>query len=446
MNVTTNLKFMYKLNKFTNFIVDGDNTILFNLQTETFIVLNHELSEIVNMHKDDIEALKSKHLELYEQMLEKEFIVSTERDEVASMITEWKKQDRDSSCFGMIINPTLGCNLRCWYCYEEHEKKTIMDAKVVNSIYRLIDKKVKLSQMRNLNVSFFGGEPLLGFKDVVLPILSFASKRCEERELNLNSNFTTNGVLLTDSVLTKLEQVGLTNPATFQISLDGNRNYHNHSRIGANHEPTYDIIIKNIIEAASRQHSMSVRLNYTAGNAQTFVDVLDDFSKLPAETKRFIVFNFQQIWQDQTNDIHERIEKIKELFRNENFVVESDRISHRHSCYADKENHVVINSDGNVFKCTARDFIPENREGHLSEEGDIIWNDNFEKRMSIKYSNSACLKCKILPICNGGCSQSKLEKKQDDSCYRNMDEREKDELIIRRLKERIMQQSKYKYI
>ena len=433
---------MYKLNRFTNFIVDGDNTILFNLQTETFIVLNHELSEIVNMHKDDVEALKNKHLELYEQMLEKEFIVPSEKNEVASMISEWKKQDNDPSYFGMIINPTLGCNLRCWYCYEEHEKKNIMDAKVVNSICRLIDKKVILPQMRNLNVSFFGGEPLLGFNNVVLPILSFAAYKCKEHGLNLNSNFTTNGVLLTDTVLTKLEQVGLTKPATFQISLDGNRNYHNHSRIGANHEPTYDVIIKNIIEAASRQHTVSVRLNYTAGNAQTFVDVLDDFCKLPTETKNLIIFNFQQIWQDQTNNIHERIEKLKELFRNEHFVVESDHLNHRHSCYADKENNVVINSDGNIFKCTARDFIPRNREGYLSEEGEIIWNDSFEKRMSVKYSNSACLKCKVLPICNGGCSQSKLEKMQYDSCYRNMDEREKDELIIRCLKDRILQQSK----
>ena len=435
---------MYKLNKFTNFIVDGDNTILFNLQTETFIVLNHELSEIVNTHKDDVVALKDKHLELFQQMLEKEFIIPSEKDEVASLIAEWKEQDNDPSYFGMIINPTLGCNLRCWYCYEEHEKKPIMDAKVVNSICRLIDEKVIFPQMRNLNVSFFGGEPLLGFKNVVLPILSFAASKCEEQGLNLNSNFTTNGVLLTDTVLTKLEQVGLTSPATFQISLDGNRNYHNHSRIGANHEPTYDIIIKNIIEAASRQHTVSVRLNYTAGNAQTFVDVLDDFCKLPIETKQFIVFNFQQIWQDQTNDIQERIEKLKGLFRNEHFVVESDHVNHRHSCYADKENNVVINSDGNIFKCTARDFIPENREGYLSEEGEIIWNTNFEKRMAIKYSNPACLKCKVLPICNGGCSQNKLENMQSDSCYRNMDERDKDELIIRCLKDRILKQSKQK--
>ena len=93
---------MYKLNKFTNFIVDGDNTILFNLQTETFIVLNHELSEIVNTHKDDVVALKDKHLELFQQMLEKEFIIPSEKDEVASLIAEWKEQDNDPSYFGMI--------------------------------------------------------------------------------------------------------------------------------------------------------------------------------------------------------------------------------------------------------------------------------------------------------------------------------------------------------
>lgn len=114
---------MYKLNKFTNFIIDGDNTILFNLQTETFIVLNYELSRIVNSYKDDIGALKNKHLELFQQMLKQEFIIPSERDEVASMIAEWKRQDNNPSYFGMIINPTLDCNLRCWYCYEEHKKK-----------------------------------------------------------------------------------------------------------------------------------------------------------------------------------------------------------------------------------------------------------------------------------------------------------------------------------
>lgn len=435
---------MYKLNKFTHFIIDGDNTILFNLQTEAFIVLNKELSEFVSAYKDNIGALENQHIELFQQMQEKEFVIPAEKDEVASMITKWKELDNDSSNFSMIINPTLGCNLRCWYCYEKHDNKNIMKATVINSIYRLIEKKVNLPKMKSLNISFFGGEPLLGFENVVLPILSFASEKCKRNRLELNSNFTTNGVLLTDTIVTSLEQVGLTSPATFQISLDGNKTYHDRSRIGVNHEPTYDIIVSNIIEAAKRYHTVFVRLNYTAENAETFVDVLDDFCNLPLETKKFIHFNFQQIWQDQSNDIHERIDNLKELFRNEHFVVESDKIYHRHCCYADKENNVVINSDGNIFKCTARDFLPHNKEGYLSEEGEIIFNETFERRMAVKYSNTACLNCKVLPICNGGCSQSKLESIQHDKCYCKRNEQEKDDLIIKCLKERILQQSNSK--
>lgn len=338
----------------------------------------------------------------------------------------------------MIINPTLGCNLRCWYCYEEHEKKPMMNTNTIEAICHLIEKKAIQPEMKSMNVSFFGGEPLLGFKNVVVPILTFAVEKCRKNKLSLNSSFTTNGVLLTKQVLTTLEQLGLSSPATFQISLDGNRDYHNRSRIGANHEPTYDTIIRNIIEAAKRKHTVSVRLNYTAGNAQTFVDVLEDFCELSRETKRFINFNFQQIWQDQSNDIHERIDELKNIFRKEGFFVESDYISHRHCCYADKENNVVINADGNVFKCTARDFLPSNKEGYLSNDGEIVWNERFSKRMSAKYSNKTCLNCKILPICNGGCSQSKLESMQNDYCFRNMDERDKEDLIIKCLTENIL--------
>lgn len=441
LNVTIKTFDMLKLNKFTNFIVDGDNTILFNLQTEAFIVLNHALSEIVNAHKDNVKELEDKHAALFQQMKEKGFIISSDVDEVADMIDKWKENDNDPSFFSMIINPTLGCNLRCWYCYEDHERKPIMKADVISAVCRLIEKKTALPGMRSLNVSFFGGEPLLGFDKVVMPILTFAASKCKERGLLLNSNFTTNGVLLTADVLTRLDEVGLSSPATFQISLDGNRDYHDRSRIGANQSPTYDTIVKNIIEAVKRHHTVSVRLNYTAGNAQTFVDVLDDFSNLPEECKKFVIFNFQQIWQDQANDIHERIDELKDHFRSEHFAVESDHISHRQSCYADKENNVVINSDGNVFKCTARDFIPQNREGRLTEDGDIVWNERFEKRMAVKYSNTACLNCKVLPICNGGCSQGKLEAQQHDKCYRNMDEQAKDDLVIRCLKERILEQA-----
>lgn len=430
----------YKINKYTQFIVDGNNTILFNLQDDGFIILNSELAEVVNKNKDSIDMLEKMHPALFAELQKKGIIIPKETDEVKDLVEKWKKADNDPTHFSMIVNPTLGCNLRCWYCYEEHDKKPVMKAEVLESICRLIDKKLADPVLKNLNVSF-GGEPLVGLKQVVLPLLEYAGKACKKRGVLLSSSFTTNGVLLTDEVLDALENVGLTSPATFQISLDGNKDYHNRSRVGVNLAPTYDIIVGNMINAAKRGHSIFARLNYTAGNAGTFMDVLDDFQKLPAETKKYIQFNFQQIWQDIANDIHERIDNMKEAYRGEGFSVESDHICHRHSCYADKENSIVINYDGNLFKCTARDFHAENREGQLNTDGEIVWNERYYNRMNAKYSNKACLECKILPICNGGCSQGKIESKEKDSCYEGISEEEKEVKILNRLKELITLQN-----
>ena len=62
-------------------------------------------------------------------------------------------------------------------------------------------------------------------------------------------------------------------------------------------------------------------------------------------------------------------------------------------------------------------------------------NNLYEKRMAVKYSNPSCLECKILPICNGGCSQHKLEANSQTWCYYNISEEEKDKRVISSLKE-----------
>ena len=80
-------------------------------------------------------------------------------------------------------------------------------------------------------------------------------------------------------------------------------------------------------------------------------------------------------------------------------------------CYADTFNHSVINYDGSVFKCTARDFEKDASEGELLENGMIIW--NLEKRLDRhqKGIKTVCSDCKLLPVCPGICSQSCLEQK-----------------------------------
>jgi uncharacterized protein len=95
------------------------------------------------------------------------------------------------------------------------------------------------------------------------------------------------------------------------------------------------------------------------------------------------------------------------------------------SCYADKINQATINYNGDVYKCNARDFNEKNKEGVLTDDGQIAWNDRGKERVNIKMNNSPCLECSILPICGGGCSQVALENKDKDYCVHNFDESKK---------------------
>ncbi len=106
------------------------------------------------------------------------------------------------------------------------------------------------------------------------------------------------------------------------------------------------------------------------------------------------------------------------------------------SCYADKVNSAVINYNGDVYKCTARDFLKDQREGFINEEGKLVWeNGNLERRMSSKFQNPPCLRCKILPICNGGCSQHALENSGKAYCVFDGIELEKDKVVESKINE-----------
>ncbi|MFR1987084.1 MAG: SPASM domain-containing protein [Prevotellamassilia sp.] len=82
----------------------------------------------------------------------------------------------------------------------------------------------------------------------------------------------------------------------------------------------------------------------------------------------------------------------------------------RKSRYGDKNNTAVINYNGDVFKCTARNFTKTHREGILSPEGEVIWNEQNELRRSLNYGTTTCKRCKIYPICHGGVFTNKVGK------------------------------------
>ena len=433
---------MMHFSKYVHLLEIEGYRFIYNIANGIAIALQPELFDLVNTFKCNPARLQLIHPELFDAFQTTEMVINDEIDEAERLIRRFEQLDNDPSKFGIIVNPTLDCNLRCWYCYETHQSGSMMKPAVIESVKKLIDDKVSDDRMTKLSLSFFGGEPLLGWSKVVIPLLDYAVKVCRNRSIYFSTGFTTNGVLLSDQKFNELSDLGLNN-TSFQISFDGNRVLHDSSRVGISKQPTYDKIMRNVALGASKGFLMNLRFNYTPLTIDSFFDILTELEKLPEASKQQIICNFQQVWQTNSSgrDAHKKALLLQNAFIDSGIQTESDTLFHRQVCYADSPNNIVVNYNGDIYKCTAREFYPASREGVLTPDGKIEWNERFHARMAIKHINSACRECEIMPICDGGCSQKKLDRDNTTTCAYNRTKIDKRKFIIGSLYKNILKRT-----
>lgn len=394
--------------KYNCILQDNTGMVIYNAATDQLVALTPQLANIFNEGKAAPEKIKAQHAELYDHLLQKGIFVRDDADETEAYIRKREEYERSSGEYTITINPTLACNMSCWYCYESHKNMPAMSADVKQSVLLLIDKLLADNKLKKLNLSFFGGEPLLYFDKVVVDIINHAKMQCKAFDAKLSIHFTTNAYLLTDNVLKHLEGLDV----SFQITLDGGKQVHDSVRKTKGGEPTYARIVEHIHQTLSRGFSVGVRFNYTAKSIPSFIDVVKDFSHLPQEQKQLVNFTFQRVWQDNEGDasqVEQQVEHIERAFEQAGLFVNNAKSYIVPYCYADGVNTAVVNYNGDLFKCTARDFAPKSKEGTLAADGTLRWNERLRKRMSIRHGSDTCLQCRIYPICHGGCSQMKLE-------------------------------------
>ena len=132
------------------------------------------------------------------------------------------------------------CNLNCSYCFASQGKysgeRAIMSLEVGK---RALDFLIENSEgRRNLEVDFFGGEPLMNW-DMIKELVAYARER--ERECNKNFRFTltTNGVLVDDDVI----EFSNREMSNVVLSLDGRREVHDRFRVDYNGVGSFDKIV-----------------------------------------------------------------------------------------------------------------------------------------------------------------------------------------------------------
>lgn len=377
-----------------------------NISKDTDIIYNSLSDKYIFLKKGLLEnSLRNINNSCYDNLKKGGFIVDDNIDETKLYIEKARQIEKDETSTHLIINPTINCNFRCWYCYEKHVPSKMSESTIEN-IKRLIDKSCKKSG--NLTISFFGGEPLIYYNDVMLPIIKYAKKIASANSVNFTTNCTTNGSLFNKSRIAELKDLNFN---FAQITLDGNREVHNKTRCYANGKGSYNKIIENIKELARNHISVTLRINYTQDNIHSIADIPSDFSEITYEEKQFINVSFHKVWQEGEFESSE-IEKSINAFIKAGFVASKFVLGSY--CYGDLRNSAVINYNGDVYKCTAVNFEEAKRDGYIDANGDIIWeNNSLENRMAAKFSNKPCLECNLMPICHGGCSSKPLEISED---------------------------------
>ena len=186
-------------------------------------------------------------------------------------VIDFKK--RKTVVKALCINIAHDCNLACRYCFAgEGEYKGDRALMPLDIAKKSLDFLVANSGNRiNLEVDFFGGEPLMNW-DVVKETVLYG--RSLEKKYNKKFRFTltTNGVLLNDEIM----EFANKEMHNVVLSIDGRKEIHDYMRPTRNGKGSYDLILPKFLEFAKKRAGKSyyVRGTYTHNNLDFADDVL----------------------------------------------------------------------------------------------------------------------------------------------------------------------------
>lgn len=398
---------MCTASRYNYWLDESDGRTLVNLLTDAAV----EVDE-VNLHA--VEAIlqnPDQHTgtEIFNTLLDSGFIVDSDFDELLYLKLRHIGARYGTERLGLSILPTLRCNLRCVYCFEEHLDLD-MDEETQSRLLRFIEGK--LQAKRGLYVSWFGGEPLLRL-DLIRSMSARILRLCEESKSEFSAQITSNGFLLTRPVAEELVELCV---RFAQITLDGPQGTHDSRRVLPSGAGTYAQILRNILDAA---HALQIRIrvNLDAETVTRAEELMDDL----APVRENVALGFYPVRQTPNADQNDlkcmslrefapfsRLLQQEALRRGFRLVTDYGLPGTVH-CGAYQLDTHVVDPRGDVFMCVENVGRREMRKGYLTAEGKLeyIYPRLLPWTTWSPFDDEACVACVALPVCMGGCIRLK---------------------------------------
>lgn len=416
----------YKLNGY-NIALDvnsGAVHILDDISYDILDILNDSINKEINnniLEKLELKYNKNDIIESYNELYnlyKNNQLFSKDEYEPFTKMLE------NSPIKAMCLNVAHDCNLRCEYCFASKgdfgQGRMLMPFEVGK---KAIDFLIENSGDRhNLEVDFFGGEPLMNF-DVVKHIVDYA--RSIEKKFNKNFRFTitTNGLLLTDD---KIEYINR-EMSNVVLSLDGRKEINDLLRITTNSKGSYDTIVpkyQKLIESRGDK-DYYVRGTFTKNNLDFTKDVLhmadlgfEQLSIEPVVSDEKLEFSIKESDLPRVFEEYENLAKViidkrknKEFFNFFHFMIDLNQgpcaIKRLRGCGCGNE-YIAITPTGDIFPCHQFVGNDEWKMGNLFDNNfNTKIKDTFSK--TTVYTKSNCKNCWAKFYCSGGCNANNLQ-------------------------------------
>ncbi len=331
--------------------------------------------------------------------------VEDEKKNVFRMFDEINEKNQTLS-ISVILN--LDCNFKCIYCYEGGMKGSLyMSDKTAGLLIDFIKSKFT-PNMKNININFYGGEPLLSLeliKSISAKIKSFTESSGAQYTFTL----VTNGSLFKRRVAEELASLGLKGIKT---TIDGPPEIHNTCRPFKSGAGSFDTIIINIKDTWDIV-KISIGGNYREGTYEKYPLLFHHFEKEGLTPEKIYDMSFYPVMKNPS-DISSSIDFTDGFMSlNEPWLIKASIHSREEIfkrgyntpkltpslCQIEMNNYFVVNYDGAIFKCPS--FIGRNNFeiGNLSEG---VTDYSQSHKLGI-WRNDKCEKCEYLPLCFGGC-------------------------------------------
>ena len=329
------------------------------------------------------------------------------------------KQKTSGVIKALCLHVAHTCNLNCSYCFASqgkyHGEHAIMSLEVGK---RALDFLIENSGSRhNLEVDFFGGEPLMNF-EVVKQLVAYARSIEKQHNKNFRFTLTTNGLLIDDDVI----EFANKEMSNVVLSLDGRKEVHDRYRVDYNGNGSFDKIVpkfQKLVKARDNKNYY-MRGTFTHQNPDFLKDIevmLDlGFTELSMEPVVCSAGDPAELTPEDMTVVMEQYEKLAELmlkrdkegkpFTFYHYMIDltgGPCIYKRISGCGSGTEYMAVTPWGDLYPC--HQFVGD----EAFKLGDI-WQGvtNMETQNSFAecnvYARKECRDCWARLYCSGGCA------------------------------------------